>query len=231
MPAHADARARLAAVLPRLGATSSAAERVLAVHPALAGVLPEGVMRGTTLHCAGRAASSLAALVAAGPVAAGAWAAVLGVPTLSAAAWHETGVALHRVVQVREPRAAPFDEGRWAQVLAAAIDGFDVVVADVVHRLQPVTIRRVQARAQARGVVLVVIGRLGGAVADLQLTATGDWRGLGRGHGHLQVRRVALELAGRRLPRARRDTIWLPGPGGQIERVDTEQVALHRAVG
>lgn len=231
MPSSSDVRARLAEVLPRVEGVVTAAERMLAVHPALAGVLPQGVMRGTTLHCSGRAAGSLAALVAAGPVGDGAWAAVLGVPTLGAAAWHEIGVPLGRVVQVREPPAAPFDEGRWAQVMAAAVDGFDVVVTDVVHRLRASTVRRVQARVQARGVVLVLLGRLDGVVADLQLSGSGDWHGLGSGHGHLRARRVALELSGRRLPRARRDTLWLPGPNGRIERVDSGGVALQRAVG
>ena len=48
--------------------------------------------------------------------------------------------------------------------------------------------------------------------ADLRLALTApDWKGLGRGHGHLQRRRVHLEVTGRReAARPRTADLWLP---------------------
>jgi hypothetical protein len=111
-----------------LASTAPAAERTVPVHPALGGVFPQGLVRGSTVACVGAAASSASALLLAGPVQAGSWGCVVGLPTFGPGAAAEAGVALERVVVVREPGSAGFDESTWAQVLAAAIDGFDVVV-------------------------------------------------------------------------------------------------------
>jgi hypothetical protein len=217
-------RARLAdALAARASQSLPQAERVLAVHPALTGVAPRGLVRGTSMVCVGPAASSAAALVVAGPTGEGGWACVLGHPTLGVAAWGEAGVALERLVVVRSTAAVDepsADEQRWGRALAAAIDGFDMVVVGphVAARLGPAMARRVQARVQSRGGVLVLVGDPGAFAPDLRLHATARWHGLGAGHGHLRAREMRCALGGRRMPRGRRDTIWFPGPSGRIER-------------
>ena len=78
-----DARDRLAALAPRLDTGPLASERVVAVHPALAGVLPQGLPRGATVRSTGQAAVSSAFLLAAAASQAGAWIGVAGLPALS----------------------------------------------------------------------------------------------------------------------------------------------------
>ena len=98
-------------------------------------------------------------------------------------------LALERLAVVAPPG------GSWATVLGALLDGFDLVVAAPDRKVRPADARRLTARARERGTVVVLAG--GGAVsawpegADLRLAlTTPDWEGLGRGHGHLQRRRV-----------------------------------------
>jgi hypothetical protein len=97
------------------------------------------------------------------------------------------------------------------------IDGFDVVVVGRrVGRLAGGAVRRLQARAQSRGIVMLTVGAsaLG---ADLQISAgEGEWMGLGNGHGVASGRRLVVEVAGRRMPRPRRATMWLPDANGGI---------------
>lgn len=225
----AEVRARLAAALAaRSEHTVTRAEQVLSVHPALEGVAPRGLVRGVGLACIGPAAASVAALAVAGPTSAGSWACVVGYPELGVAAWHEAGVAFERVVLVHGPTSSgdrrdsdrDDDDALWGKAVAAAIDGFDLVVIgpQAVPRIRPSMARRLQARAQARGVVLVTVGDPGAFATDLRLHATAQWHGLGSGHGHLRAREVRLALGGRRMPRGRRDTIWFPGPSGRVER-------------
>jgi hypothetical protein len=227
----ADTRARLAELIPRLGAAAPAAERTMPVHPALDGLFPQGVVRGSTVACVGAAAASTALLLLAGPVQAGSWGCVVGLPTFGPGAAAEAGVALERVVVVREPAAAAFDESTWAQALAAGVDGFDIVVLGAGRHLRAATARRVQARLQARGAVLVLVGAAGAFTPDLQVTGRADWHGLGAGHGYLRTRRVTLGLGGRRLPRDRHDTLWFPGPSGVVERAGAHPSPLHRQAG
>ncbi len=203
----------------------AASERTLPVDPCLAGLLPS-LQRGSTIACGGRAAVSLALAIAASPSREGAWVGVAGLPELGIRAAAEMGVALQRLVMVT-------GDPSWVDVLAAMIDGFDVIlVGQGVARLGPGAVRRLQARAQSRGVVMLTVGvpALG---ADLQLTADDDhWVGLGQGHGVATGRRVSVELGGRRMPRPRQATVWLPGAGGALAAAvdtapDTRETTLH----
>lgn len=152
----------------------------------------------------------MALALAAAPSREGAWVGVAGLPELGICAAADIGVALERLVMVT-------GDPSWVDVLAAMIDGFDVVV--VGHRagkLGAGAVRRLQARAQSRGVVMLTVGvpALG---ADLQLTADDDkWVGLGDGYGVAAGRHVEVELAGRRMPRPRRTTVLLPDANGRI---------------
>lgn len=235
-PSAADVRARLAdALAARNPQLVPRAEQVLVVHPALSGVMPQGLVRGTSLVCVGPAAASLAALVAAGPMGEGCWACAIGYPSLGVAAWLEAGVPLERLVVVRSPADGaeqPIDDPHGGRALAAAVDGFDVVVVgpQLAARLGQAMARRVQARVQSRGGILLMVGDPGAFTPDLRLHATARWHGLGSGHGHLRTREVRLALGGRRMPRGRRDTVWFPGPSGRIERFGADPTvhALRR---
>lgn len=205
------------------------------MHPALEGLLPQGLVRGSTLVCTGSAASSLAVLSAVGATQAGAWVGVAGLPTFGVAAWREAGGVLERVVVVRQPdahRAAPGpDTGdRWGAVLAALVDGFEVVIFGAAAQVSAATARRLQARLQARGGVLVLVGAAGSFSTDGRLGAEVGWHGLGLGHGSLRARRLVCSFEGRRAARPRRDTLWFPNVAGRVERVPAERVPVDQSV-
>ncbi len=203
----------LAERFPALTAVA-ASERTLPVHESLTGLLP-ALQRGSTIACGGRAGVSLALALAVAPSAEGAWIGVAGLPELGIRAAADMGVALERLVMVTGCDLQ--SGGAWVDVLAAMIDGFDVIlVGRRVGRLASGAVRRLQARAQSRGVVMLTMGvpALG---ADLRLTADDDqWVGLGNGHGVASGRRVLVEIGGRRMPRSQQATMWLPDANGGL---------------
>jgi hypothetical protein len=212
---------QLKQIADRARPTVLAREQVLPVLPALAGLLPGGsLQRGTTVGVVGEAATSLALALAAGPSAAGSWVAVVGLPTLGLAAAAEAGLALERVVLVREPSPSS-----WGSVVAALVGAFDVVLLAPAHRVRPPDARRLAARARERGSVLVQIGGRGRSSleCDVRLTAGRvRWQGLARGHGHLQARRVEVEATGRRrAARPRRADLWLFDDEGRVAMAAT----------
>ncbi|MDO8390809.1 MAG: hypothetical protein Q7V57_09990 [Actinomycetota bacterium] len=223
------------AALAQKGVVSGAVarERTLPVLPALAGLLPMGaVQRGSIVACQGVAGVSLALSLAAGASQEGAWVGVAGLPGLGVAAAVELGVVPERLVLVVEPAQGPalhFGDERWAEVLAAMIDGFDVVVLGAAaQQVRPATARRLVARLHARGAVALTVGSAvgdaadqGSFAADLTLAAEGvSWYGLGDGHGVARGRRAEVQVGGRRMHRPRRAHLWLPGGEGRVEPVD-----------
>ena len=110
----------------------------------------------------------------------------------------------------------------WAELVAATFDGFEVVVTKVPQRLNAVLARRVQARMQAREAVLITLGSPGPFSVDVELHA-GDphWEGVAAGSGYLRGRRVAVSSSGRRVPRPRRMSLWLPGGDGTVAVAET----------
>jgi hypothetical protein len=198
--------------------TPPARERILPLLPALAALFPQaGLQRGTTVGCAGAAPVSLALSVVAESSQRGAWVGVAGLAGIGLRAAAELGVSLERLVSVIEPTSR-FTDQQWADVLAAMIDGFDLVlIGPAAQRLRSGAARRLQARAQSRGAVLVVAGAQQVFGCDLELVADGTaWQGLGLGHGVADARLAHVELCGRRMPLARRASIWLPGPDGRV---------------
>lgn len=212
--ARSTARSELQQLADRVRPTVLAREQVLPVLPALRDLVPGGALaRGSIVGVSGAAATSLALALAAGPSAHGSWVAVVGVPTLGLAAAAELGLALERLVLVREPSPAS-----WGPVVAALVGSFDVVVLAAPARVRAADARRLAARTRERGSVLVHLGAGAGLEHDLRLT-TGAvrWDGLGRGHGHLRARRVTVEAAGRRrAARPRRIELWLVDEQGQV---------------
>ncbi len=115
--------------------------------------------------------------------------------------------------------------------MAAVLDGFELVVTRVPRRLNAGTLRRVQARVQAREAVLIVVGDPGPLSADVTMEASSPvWEGVEHGWGHLRGRRVTVSSTGRRVPRPRRAELWLPGPDGRVAVVEPT-VAVLRPVG
>ncbi|HRW38543.1 MAG: hypothetical protein KDB04_01270 [Acidimicrobiales bacterium] len=209
------------AVLRQLGERvrplSAAAERVLPVPEALAGLLPLGGLgRGTTVATAGSAASSLALALAGPATMAGSWCAIVGVADLGLLAAAELGVDLGRTLVVADPGPAG-----WAPTVASLLDAVEVVLVRPGHAITPTTRRRLVARARDRGSVLVHVGgrvTVWAEAPDLTVTAGASrWEGIGEGHGRLRARQVEVAVAGRRgADRPRRASLWLPGPDGRI---------------
>jgi hypothetical protein len=201
-----------------------AGDQVLPTLPVFAPLFAwGGLQRGTIVAGAGPAARSLLLALAAGPVAAGAWVAVLGIPTLGLLAASELGLPLSRLVSVN------VDAVQGAAALGAALDAFDVVVVGPGF-LHGSDARRVQARARERGSVLLAVGDPGALEVDSSLQVTSvQWQGLHDGHGYLRARQISIVATGRRAAtRARKLSLWLPNTSGQIEAV--KDVTMPRLV-
>jgi hypothetical protein len=186
--------------------------RVLPVPPELSGLLPSrGLRRGSTVAVAsgtsvagGGSTSLLLALLSAASRA-GSWCAVVGVPALGVLAAAESGIALDRFALVPNPGPD------WPTVVAALIDGVDVVVTAVPGPVSAAIAGRLVARARQRGSVLVPFGRWDGADVTLQVMR-GAWEGLGVGRGGLRRRQVTITASGRGAAgRPKEMTMWMPG--------------------
>lgn len=173
------------------------------------------------------------------PTQEGSWAAVVGVPHVGIAAAQHLGVVLERTMFIAvtesatarssgtaSSTASPATGSRASDnrsdligALSALVDGVDLVIMArrLMISLPSSVVRRLQARAQSRGTVLLIIGDPGSVSIDLRLMARSEhWQGIGTGHGHLRRRRVALELDGRRCGRPRRHSLWLPNDHGGL---------------
>jgi hypothetical protein len=214
-----------AAVAP----TTLARERTLPVTDPLVPLLPAGsLVRGQAVSCRGIAATSLALALAAGATEAGGWLAVVDVPWLGVEAAAEVGIPLERLVRV-DPGA----DDNWADLTAAVLDGFEVVITRIPRRLNAAALRRVSARVKAREAVLVVLGESGALAADVVMESSAPvWEGVEDGWGHLHGRRITVEASGRRVPRPHRVDLWLPGPdGGVAAAVNGAGEPVLRSVG
>lgn len=222
-----DPARHLAEVAEHLHRGPLAHERVLETLPVLGGLLPHGgLRRGTVVGVGGGAAVSMALALAAGPTQAGSWAAVVGVPSVGLAAAAELGVALERIFLVAAPPAR-----QWAEVLAAAAEGADVVIAAAPSTVRAAEQRRVQSRLQTRGAVLILIGPSSAWSPELSFEAVPfAWEGIGEGHGRLLARRVRVVLDGRRAGRRVERDYWLPGPDGGIEEAVAPAIPLRTPV-
>ncbi|MFM8482602.1 MAG: hypothetical protein ACKOBT_04555 [Actinomycetota bacterium] len=208
-------------------AAQLARERVLPVHPALGALFgsdvagaTSGLVRGQTVACVGTAAMSCALALAATATQTGSWAGVVGVPQVGVVAAQHLGVVLERTVFIALPTTTTSGERPdLVGALSALVDGVDLVIMArrTIAALSPSVMRRLQARVQSRGAVLVIIGDPGTTSVDLRVSARAQyWQGIGTGHGHLRRRLVALELDGRRCGRPRRHSVWLPGDDGGL---------------
>jgi hypothetical protein len=219
-------RMRSGAVLSDLGVLAErirpvtlAREQRLPLLPALEPLLPgAGLRRGATIAIRTAAgtdgATSLALALVAEASRAGSWVAAVGLPSLGLAAADELGVALERFVLVAAP-----ERDAWGGVVAALVDGFDLLLLHAGRTaVRTADARRLIARARERGAVLVQLGAGWPDGADVTLEVTRSrWEGLDAGHGHLQARKVRVVGGGRgEASRPRRADLWLPGPDGEV---------------
>ncbi len=199
MPTGAAAGLNAGNVAGGLGAP----QRLLPVVRGLQPLLPGGgLRRGSTVATSG--ATSLLISLLAGASQAGSWCAIVGMPTLGAVAAAEAGLSLDRLALV--PHPGP----EWPTVVAALLDGVDVVVAVPPGPIGASMSSRLAARARQRGSVFVAYGHLPGA--DLVLNSTRSrWEGLGRGVGRLRQREMTIMVRGRgAAAQSRQGTFWAP---------------------
>jgi hypothetical protein len=189
----------------------------LPVVPALGGLLPAGLRRGSTVSVSGSVSLLLALLGASS--AAGAWCALVGLPPISAEAACEYGIELSRLAIV--PTDPGWPANSWTTAVGALLDAVDIVAVRPPPRLVPGDIRRLAARARTRDAVLVPYLDPAGSWpgADVRLTTTdARWSGLASGHGRLKRRQLTVSVEGRgQAARPRSATLWLPAAGGGVE--------------
>jgi hypothetical protein len=160
----------------------------MAVPPPLAPILPEGLRRGGTTVVTGSTSLVLAMLAHA--CAGGAWASVVGQPTIGLLAAAQAGVSLDRLAVVPRPGLeAP-------TVVAALLDGVDVVVVGPEAALTDAERRTLSARARDRGSVLLSTVDWPGAGVVLTVES-GRWTGIDAGEGRLRTHEIRLVRTGR----------------------------------
>jgi hypothetical protein len=151
----------------------------------------------------------------------------------------ELGVPLERLVRV-DPGGPGGGSGAggtahdasWVDLIAAVLDGFELVITRMPPRLNAAVMRRVQARVQAREAVLITVGDPGPLLADITMAASSPvWEGVEHGWGRLRGRRVAVSATGRRVPRPRRADLWLPGPDGTVATATSPVAAVTAPTG
>lgn len=158
-------------------------QQVVDIHPALAGLLPDGGLRpGCAYQVSGGAL--LFALLAE-PSASGSWCSVVGMPEFGAEAARSAGVALERLALVPRPGE------RCLSVVAALTEVMGVVAVRPPSRVSPAEANRLAARLRERGCVLLACGEWPRTEASLSLVRA-QWSGLGEGHGYLSGREVEV---------------------------------------
>ncbi|MTE23799.1 hypothetical protein [Microbacterium sp. ZXX196] len=215
--AETAARADHTADLVRLRTQISQMQRrtarvdALPVADALAPLFPEGGLRPGAAYVLPDSAALVLALLGAASRE-GSWAAVIGMPDLSAEAAEGYGVVPARLALIPDPGE------RWLQAVSSAAEVFPLVTVRAPRAATPAETARAAARLRDRGSVLLVVGDWHGADTTLALSSP-EWRGLERGHGLLASRAVTLTASARRAPRPRTARVLLPGPTGGVERL------------
>lgn len=150
----------------------------------LGAILPGGLARGSVLGVRG-SASVLFTLAAAAMGPSG-WAASIGMADLGWLAASEAGVDLARVVSIPQPGAAVAD------VVAACVDGFDVVVLGDSLELGAGARRSLLGRIRSHGTVVLAAWP---GVPVLRATVRGG-EGCGAGAGYVRDRVITVRREG-----------------------------------
>jgi hypothetical protein len=176
---------------------------LLPVDPQLAPLLPwRGLKRGATITAAG--STSLLMLLLAGAMrGTDSWAAIVGMPQMGWLAAAELGMDMDRAAVIPEPGPD------WPTIVAALLDGVDLVVVQPPADVAPSIGTALAARARQKGSVLLTTRAWPGG--DLALEATERrWHGLQTGRGRLRYCELEVRSAGRgRAVRAKTATLML----------------------
>lgn len=213
--------AALEALGERIRPVTLAREHVLPVAEPFRDLLPwTGLRRGSTVSISATGVgggTSLALALVAEASRSGSWLAAVGLPSLGLVAADEAGIALERLVLVAAPERAT-----WGGVVAALVDGFDLLLLHAAAgAVRAPDARKLAARARERGTVLVQLGPGWQEEADLALrVVAARWEGVEGGYGHLLARRITLEVGGRRGVRPRRTELWLPSADAPVAVVE-----------
>ncbi len=219
-PAVRDRTEALSLLAHRVRPARLAREDLLVLKPALADLIgAPGLRRGSVVvveaaPAAGASskavpsgATSVALGLFAGPVSAGAYGAVVGLPDLGLLAAKELGVALDHLVLVPAP------DHKAPAVVAALLEAFDLVLVRFPVAPAPAIARRLIARARERRSVLVLAGPGTGTGVwsgapslswpeppEVRLVARCcAYEGIRQGSGHLLRRRVEVVARRRRV--------------------------------
>lgn len=181
---------RLAEIKAGLGRGAYSAERDLAA-PApkvgALGALDVDLSPGSVVGVAGSTALLLALVGSAG--AGERWTAIVGMPDLGVTAATEFGVDLSRLVLIPNPGV------HSPRVLAALVDGFDVVVVGEAVSLRPGQRRSLLGRARGKRTTLFTPPW---PEAPVRVVAdTPSWEGIGQGRGYLRRQRLVVRRSGR----------------------------------
>ncbi len=161
----------------------------LPVPTALTPLLPDGLRRGGTAAVLG-STSLVLALLAAACAGRETWVAVVGQPGIGLLATAQAGVALDRLAVVPHPGADA------APVIAALLDGVDIVLVGPEVALGDADRRRLSSRARERGSVLLSSMPWPGAGTVLTVEG-GRWTGVGEGDGRLRAHELRVTRTGR----------------------------------
>lgn len=192
--------------------------RLVAVHPALAELLPDGGLRAGGTYAVTGSHGLVSSLLSV-PSADGLWCGVVGLPSFSAEAARALGCDLDRLVFVPRPGLD------WVNVVGALIDALAIVVVHPQSEVSPAEASRLSARLRKRDAVLVSTGPWPRVEARIAARAS-QWVGLGRGHGHLVARQLAVEASARSGGAATdKRSLWLPDPVGRVRQAGSTDVA------
>jgi hypothetical protein len=193
------------------------------VLSSLSGLLPGGLVRGTTVAVSARRAGATSLLLAllAGASQAGAWCAVVGMPALSWAATADVGVDLGRLAVV------PYPGPDGAAVAATLLDGFDLVAFASAGSLAASVSSHLSARARAsRSVLLACAAGWPGANLTMSVEAS-TWHGRRR----LRAHQMDIVVSGRgNAGRPRRAQVWLPADQTPVGEAASAEVRRLRVV-
>ncbi len=204
------------------------------MEEALGVLLPEGsIRRGTVIAVHGHGSVTLAVALAAEASRRGSWVAAVGAADLGVSALAERGVDLSRWALIDLPTATR-DGSLTADVLGAAVGGFDLVLLGPAVRVGNATARRLLARTREHGTSLICA--LGGKASEHVATGLQPelsmmieqtlWTGIDDGHGRLLARQAEVTVGGRgAASRPRRMLMWLPSADGQVARAEPGQTS------
>jgi len=184
----------------------------LPIRSELASILPDGLRRGRTIAVTSSVSLLLALLSEASK--AGAWIALVGMPTISADAATEAGIDLQRLAIIGSATAGESASRSWTTAVGALLDAVDIVVARPgINQSTDGEARRLTARARSKDACLMLFGQLSTHWPAVEVTLSaqhGQWTGIGEGYGRLTARKLIVSATGKgRSARMRTGELWL----------------------